>query len=145
MRRSRPIHTAWPDIVGIGFKTADAIASSLGYAKDDPRRVRAGVAHALTTAMDAGHCGLPREELTISGAELLDIQAKLIEAAVAAELIAGEVLAGTTNGCEVIFLAGLYRAEQSIADRLLRLQTGRLPWSAIDAGRAVPWVDRRPG
>ena len=39
------------DITGIGFKTADAIAASLGYGKDDPRRVRAGVAHALTTAM----------------------------------------------------------------------------------------------
>ncbi|QYE33357.1 ATP-dependent RecD-like DNA helicase (plasmid) [Polymorphobacter sp. PAMC 29334] len=133
------------DIVGIGFKTADAIASSLGYTKDDPRRVRAGVAHALTTAMDAGHCGLPRKELTISGAELLDIPAQLIEAAVAVELIAGEVVAGTTDDCEVIFLAGLYRAEQSIADRLLRLQTGRLPWSAIDAGRAVPWVEQKTG
>ncbi len=133
------------DIVGIGFKTADAIASSLGYAKDDPRRVRAGVSHALTTAMDAGHCGLPRGDLTTSGADLLDISSPLIEAAVAAELVAGEVLAGTTDGCEVIFLAGLYRAEQNIADRLLRLQTGRLPWTAIDTDKAVPWVEQKTG
>jgi exodeoxyribonuclease V alpha subunit len=63
------------DITGIGFKTADAIAASLGYGKDDPRRVRAGVAHALTTAMDDGHCGLPRDDLIRSGAELLEVPA----------------------------------------------------------------------
>jgi len=42
------------DINGTGFKTADAIASSIGYGNEDSRRVRAGVSHALTTAMDDG-------------------------------------------------------------------------------------------
>jgi exodeoxyribonuclease V alpha subunit len=133
------------DITGIGFKTADAIAASLGYGKDDPRRVRAGVAHALTTAMDDGHCGLPRDDLIKSGAELLEVAAPLIEAAVSGELASGEVLMGITDGREVIFLAGLYRAEQGIAERLLRLQTGPLPWSAIDADKAIPWVEQRTG
>jgi len=133
------------DIAGIGFKTADAIAASLGDEKNDPRRVRAGVAHALTTAMDDGHCGLPRDDLIKSGAELLEVAAPLIEAAVSSELASGEVLAGMTDGREVIFLAGLYRAEQGIAERLIRLQTGRLPWSAIDADKAIPWVEQRTG
>jgi exodeoxyribonuclease V alpha subunit len=133
------------DIAGIGFKTADAIAASLGYGKDDPRRVRAGVAHALTTAMDDGHCGLPRDDLIRSGAELLEVAAPLIEAAVAAELIAGEVLAGVTDEREVIFLAGLYRAEQGIAEGLRRLREERLPWAAIDAGKAIPWVEQKTG
>jgi exodeoxyribonuclease V alpha subunit len=133
------------DIVGIGFKTADAIAASLDYGKDDPRRVRAGVAHALTSAMDDGHCGLPRDDLIRSGAELLEVAGPLIEAAVAAELIAGEVIAGVTDEREVIFLAGLYRAEQGIAERLRRLREGRLPWAAIDAGKAIPWVEQKTG
>ena len=133
------------DIIGIGFKTADAIAASLGYTKDDPRRVRAGVAHALTSAMDDGHCGLPRDDLIRSGAELLEIAAPLIEAAVAGELASGEVLAGITDGREVIFLAGLYRAEQGIAERLLALRNGRLPWTAIDVTKAIPWVEQCTG
>ena len=133
------------DISGIGFKTADAIASRLGYSNDDPRRVRAGVAHALTSAMDSGHCGLPREDLIRSGSELLEVAEPLIEAAVEGEVKAGEVMAGTTDGREVIFLAGLYRAEQSIAERLLRLRAGILPWPAIDANRAIPWVERKTG
>ena len=133
------------DITGIGFKTADAIASSIGYAKDDPRRVRAGVAHALTTAMGDGHCGLPRDDLIRSGAELLEVPPPLVETALGGELTSGEVVAGLTDGREVIFLAGLYRAEQSIADTLLRLRAGILPWPAIDAERAIPWVERRTG
>ena len=133
------------DITGIGFKTADAIASSIGYAKDDPRRVRAGVAHALTTAMGDGHCGLPRDDLIRSGAELLEVSPPLVAAALDGELASGEVVVGLTDGREVIFLAGLYRAEQSIADTLLRLRAGILPWPAIDADRAIPWVERRTG
>ena len=133
------------DISGIGFKTADAIASRLGYTTDDPRRVRAGVAHALASAMDNGHCGLPREDLIRSGAELLEVAEPLIEAALEGELASGEVMAGTTDGREVIFLAGLFRAEQSIAERLLRLRTGILPWPAIDADKAIPWVERKTG
>ena len=133
------------DISGIGFKTADAIAASLGYGKEDPRRVRAGVAHALTTAMDDGHCGLPRDDLIRSGAELLGVPATLIETAVVAELAAGDVISGTTDEREVIFLAGLYRAEQSIAERLRRLREGRLPWAPIDAGKAIPWVEQKTG
>ena len=133
------------DITGIGFKTADAIASSIGYGKEDPRRVRAGVAHALTSAMDDGHCGLPRVDLIRSGGKLLDVAEPLIERALDGELASGEVMAGMTDGREVMFLAGLYRAEQSIGDRLLRLREGRLPWPAIDAEQAIPWVERKTG
>jgi exodeoxyribonuclease V alpha subunit len=133
------------DITGIGFKTADAIAASIGYGKEDPRRVRAGVSYALTSAMDDGHCGLPRDDLLRSGAKLLEVAEPLIQWALEGELGSGEVIAGVTEGCEVMFLAGLYRAEQSIADRLLRLRDGRLPWPAIEAELAIPWVESKTG
>ena len=51
------------DIRGIGFRTADQIASRLGIAGDAAIRVRAGISFALAQAMDQGHCGLPEEEL----------------------------------------------------------------------------------
>ena len=49
------------DIRGIGFKTADAIAMKLGIDKSAMIRVRAGIAYALSEAMDDGHCGLPEK------------------------------------------------------------------------------------
>ena len=61
------------DIRGIGFKTADAIAMKLGIEKTALVRVRAGISYALTEAMDAGHCGLPTEELIPLAEKLLEV------------------------------------------------------------------------
>src|SRR3712207_4243474 len=51
------------DIRGIGFRTADKIASKLGIERTATIRVRAGVSFALAEAMEEGHCGLPEEQL----------------------------------------------------------------------------------
>jgi exodeoxyribonuclease V alpha subunit len=48
------------DIRGIGFKTADAIASRLGIEKTAMIRVRAGISYALREAMDDGPAACPR-------------------------------------------------------------------------------------
>ena len=61
------------DIRGIGFKTADAIASRLGIAKDAMIRVRAGISYALTEALNEGHCGLPVNELSSLAEKLLEV------------------------------------------------------------------------
>ena len=61
------------DIRGIGFKTADAIAMKLGIEKTAMVRVRAGISYALTEAMDAGHCGLPTDELVPLAEKLLEV------------------------------------------------------------------------
>ena len=45
------------DIRGIGFLTADQIATKLGIEKTALIRVRAGISFALADAMDDGHCG----------------------------------------------------------------------------------------
>ena len=44
-----------------------------------------------------------------------------------------------------MFLAGLYRAERTIAERLMRLANGTLPWQWIDPGKALPWAEKRIG
>ena len=69
------------DIRGIGFKTADAIAMKLGIEITAMIRVRAGISHALTEAMDDGHCGLPAEELAPLAVELLEVPNELVQTA----------------------------------------------------------------
>src|SRR6202048_988850 len=39
--------------------------------------------------------------------------------------------------------AGLYRAEREIAGKLKALAIGRPPWPAIDADKAILWVEQR--
>ena len=133
------------DIRGIGFKTADAIAMKLGIEKTAMIRVRAGISYALTEAMDDGHCGLPTEELLPLAEKLLEVPRDLIRTALDLELQEGTVVADRVGETACVFLAGLHRAERVIAERLMRLANGALPWPWIDANKALPWVERRIG
>ena len=133
------------DIRGIGFKTADAIAMKLGIAKTALIRVRAGIGYALTEAMDEGHCGLPRAELEPLAARLLEVPDDAIRTALELELAEGAVVADAAADIPCVFLGALHRAERAIAERLLRIAAGRLPWPGIDVDRALPWVARKTG
>ena len=131
------------DIRGIGFKSADQIAQKLGIEKTAMIRARAGIGYALTEAMDEGHCGLPRDELLTMAAALLEVPAEIVETALELELHDGDVVADIVDERPCIFLAGLHRAERAIAARLRSLATGPLPWPAIDAEKAIPWVEAK--
>src|SRR6201996_7000866 len=131
------------DIRGIGFKTADAIAMKLGIEKTAMVRVRAGISYALTEAMDGGHCGLPTDELVPLAEKLLEVPQELIRTALDLELAEGTVIADQIGKIDCVFLASLYRAERAIAERLLTLAKGELPWAAIDPDKAIPWIEQR--
>jgi exodeoxyribonuclease V alpha subunit len=131
------------DIRGIGFKTADAIAMKLGIEKTAMVRVRAGISYALTEAMDDGHCGLPTDELLSLAERLLEVPVELVRTALDLELADGTVVADTVGETACVFLAGLHRGERTIADRLLGLSGGSLPWPWIDPDKALPWVGER--
>lgn len=133
------------DIRGIGFKTADAIAIKLGIEKTAMIRVRAGISYALTEAMDDGHCGLPTAELVPLAVELLEISKELVQTALDLELSEGTVIAASVGETPCVFLGGLYRAEQVIAERLMTLACGKLPWQFVDADKALPWVEQKTG
>ncbi|MGI4944709.1 MAG: SF1B family DNA helicase RecD2 [Janthinobacterium lividum] len=131
------------DIRGIGFRTADQVAAKLGIARDAMIRVRAGLSFGLAEATGQGHCGLPVADLVRATAELIEVGPDLIHAALGLELQDGELMADTVDNQPCVFLAGLYRSEQAIAERLRLLRAGQPPWPAIDTARAIPWVEGR--
>ena len=133
------------DIRGIGFRTADAIAMKLGIEKTAMIRVRAGIGYALSEAMDEGHCGLPVDVLGPLAARLLEVPDDLIRTALDLELAEGTVVADTVENTPCVFLGGLHRAERAIAERLLRIAAGKLPWPDVDPNRALPWAERKTG
>ena len=61
------------------------------------------------------------------------------------ELQDGNVTADTVSEQSCIFLPYLWRAEQTIADRVKTLAAGTAPWPAIDPDKAVPWVEGKLG
>jgi exodeoxyribonuclease V alpha subunit len=69
----------------------------------------------------------------------------LIRTALDLELADGTVIADRLGDTACVFLAGLHRAERAIAERLLTLNKGKLPWPSIDPGKAIPWIEQRIG
>jgi ATP-dependent exoDNAse (exonuclease V) alpha subunit len=59
------------EIKMIGFKIADQIARNLGFALDDPRRLKAGVTFLLAEAESSGHVFLLLDQLFLLAAEVL--------------------------------------------------------------------------
>ena len=67
------------DIYGVGFKTADRIARSLGLPEDHPSRIEAGLIFALNKMIEEGHVFAPRQLLAERTLDLLgDIDPELI-------------------------------------------------------------------
>src|ERR1700738_4782744 len=133
------------DIPGIGFQNAHALALKIGLQKTAMIRVRGGISYALTEAMNEVYCGLPTDELIPLAEKLLEVQQELIRTALDLELQEGTVVADRVGETPCVFLARLHRAERIIAERLLRIANGALPWHRIDPDKALPWVEQRIG
>ncbi len=137
------------DVWGIGFKTADKIAQSLGIPHDSPQRVKAGLQFTLSEASDEGHCYLPQPDLVAKAADILGIDVALAdrcldelaqEGGVVSERISSSMpdgpqapMAATLPAANTsatvdreaastaIYLVPFYRAEVSLTNGLLRL------------------------
>ena len=107
------------DIDGIGFKTADRIALSLGFEPASEERVRAGIGYALTLAASGGHTCVPEEELLRYAGQILQTEYMDVEP-VFRKMIANDLLRTEEwGGRRFIYPEYLYRSETGTA-RMLR-------------------------
>ena len=67
------------DVEGVGFRTADEIASRAGIRTDSDFRIRSGIQYVLQQAAGEGHTYLPVEELTKRAVRLLGVDSEHIE------------------------------------------------------------------
>ncbi len=105
------------EVRGIGFKTADRLAQSLGLSRDHPERVQAGVLHVLGNLADSGHVLSTRAALSTESGRLLEVDEGHVHAAIDALWAAGRVV---VTG-DAVYLTHLERAESDVARHLMRL------------------------
>ena len=105
------------DIWGIGFKTADGIASKMGYGNNDPRRCRSGILYTLNQLAEDGHVYAESEQLVTAAKELLQADEEPIRKAMADMIEAKDLI----QDDEVIYLPPFYYAESGSAKRLTSL------------------------
>lgn len=134
------------DIRGIGFKTADKIAESLGIDRQSELRARAGIEHVLQELTNDGHCGATRENLTNAAVGILEIPEPIVESALDHILQEGRVVQhAQSEGSPLVYLAGLDHAEQELAVDLTALFQAEHPCPDINVDKAIRWVERKIG
>jgi len=134
------------DIRGIGFKTADDIASRFGIEKNSPLRARAGVEHVLHDISSRGHCACPRDELVRQTTDMLDINPDVVEEAVLHGLAEKRLVLETRySDTPLIYLKPLQNAEAELALDLHHLLQGAPPCADADPDKALAWVRDRVG
>ena len=140
--RSNPYLLA-KDIRGIGFKTADAVAHTLGIPRDSGYRACAGVEHLLLEAAQDGHCALPNAGLLTQASQLLEVDPPVVEQALAGMLTKGDLVFESMGNEGLVFLPHLARAEKEIARRITRLSGLSPALPRIDFEPAVAWCEER--
>ena len=105
------------DIWGIGFKTADGIASKMGYEKNDIRRCKSGLNYTLNQLSEEGHVYAVEEQLVESAKKLLEADEEPIRQAMS-EMLASDEL---KQEKDAIYLPPFYFSEVGTARKILGL------------------------
>lgn len=140
------------EVEGIGFRTADRIARTLGMPTSSRHRLEAGLTYVLQEASQQGNCFLPREELLTRAARALECddgellaeaESALIaggwlnvEEDVELRLVPGQPSEGTATA---VYLPRLWRAEHEVARHLRRIRAGE-PDAKATAESLEQWL-----
>ncbi len=112
------------DVHGVGFKTADRIATSIGVATDSPERMQAGVLQVVHDVTEAGHVWTSEEELLARAAPMLGLEAEdtavqeRLREAVRALVLARRAVVEVADGERVVYASGMFDAEVRLSRRL---------------------------
>jgi exodeoxyribonuclease V alpha subunit len=124
------------DVHGVGFKTADRIATSIGVATDSPERMQAGVLQVVHDVTEAGHVWTSEEELLGRAAPMLGFEAEdaavheRLEGAVRALVLAGRAVVEAPEGERIVYATEMFDAEVRLARRLAEI--ARAPARKLD-------------
>ncbi len=127
------------DIRGIGFKSADKIAGSLGIDLKSPLRAKAGLIHTLDLAQSEGHTYLPHASLTEKARVLLGVDNSTLEKALDELCLNRDIIMEEGR----VYLALMARVEDSAASRIRDLLSSPVILPPINVEAAIEWVQKR--
>ncbi len=127
---------------GIGFRRADDLAASIGYAKNSPERLSAGLFYTLTEAYHRdGQVYLPKAELLRTAGELLGAKQEELSACLS-ELCRTPRLVAEADR---VYLPAAYALECEAASRLIELSSISLFERIPDAEQVIARTEKLEG
>lgn len=134
------------DVFGIGFKTADDIASKMGISKTDPQRIDSGVEYVLSELSNNGHVCYPFQDFLEEAEKMLEVQKSLIEERTASLKASQRIelfdLVYGPSTVQFIWIRSLFLSEVGIAQEIRRLKNKPSCLREIDTEKALEWVQK---
>ncbi|MBP3263154.1 MAG: ATP-dependent RecD-like DNA helicase, partial [Pseudobutyrivibrio sp.] len=110
------------EISGIGFKTADEIASQVGIKVDSEFRIKGGIQYILSQGAGMGHTYLPIDTLTKMSQDLLGVDADSVDAQIMNLAMDRKlIIKKDSEGNSQVYSRSFFRMEESIAGMLKEL------------------------
>ncbi|APR83291.1 RecD-like DNA helicase YrrC [Minicystis rosea] len=135
------------DVWGVGFKTADRIARSIGVGADAPERAQAGVLQTLHDVSAKGHTYTPRPELCELAAVMLERDVDAVDEATTALAQSGRIrIERLENGEEAVYPIELHDAEIRLSQRLAQVLHHEAPGRTLlegAIGAAIEGFEKR--
>lgn len=136
------------EIRGIGFKTVDPLSQTLGIARTDPYRLRAGLREVMRQAIQSGHSFLPEPDSLDRTTALLNLSREPVQVAIRQACDDGETVLDAGR----LYRTDLYAAERAVEQAIARLLSHPVhPWRGAcdpqltdEQRRAVEWAMTYP-
>ncbi|HSY22361.1 MAG TPA: ATP-dependent RecD-like DNA helicase [Polyangiaceae bacterium] len=140
------------EVNGVGFKTADRIAATIGIARDSIERMQAGLLQVVHERTEAGHVFTPRREVTERTLQMLGLEEAedavkaRFKAAINAMMLSGRLVLEPLESGEspdpdddtAVFSAAMHSAEVRLGKRLVEIARAAAAGPGVAASLRTP-------
>ncbi|EOT2913203.1 ATP-dependent RecD-like DNA helicase [Clostridium perfringens] len=131
------------EISGIGFKTSDKIARSLGIEIDSPFRIQSGIRYVINEFCANGHTFMPKNELIKEASNVLTVSGDIIEENIKNAALDRKIKLEKVNDKEGVFTIPNYYCELGITNRILTLAISNFQDISVDVDHLILQFEKK--
>lgn len=131
------------EISGIGFKTSDKIARSLGIEVDSPFRIQSGIRYVINEFCANGHTFMPKDELIKEASNVLTVSGDIIEENIKNAALDRKIKLEKVNDKEGVFTIPNYYCELGITNRILTLAISNFQDISVDVDHLILQFEKK--
>lgn len=131
------------EISGIGFKTSDKIARSLGVEIDSPFRIQSGIRYVINEFCANGHTFMPKDELIKEASNVLTVSGDIIEENIKNAALDRKIKLEKVNDKEGVFTIPNYYCELGITNRILTLAISNFQNINVDVDHLIAQFENK--
>ena len=130
-------YTLTDEVAGIGFKTADKIARSLGVESNSPFRIQSGIGYIVNQFCAMGNTYMPLDKMLKEAQEILGVSKEDIQSNLQDTVLNGKLKIEFINNEECVFTMPYYYCELSVTSKILTLSTSSYDKIKIDIDKEI--------